>query len=58
MKIGDIVRVQHSDKKILGKVMKFMDDDKCLVQYKKWDASSGKQQAHNEVFKVDDVEEI
>ena len=41
MKVGDIVKIQNNDKKILGKITKFIDDDKCMVQYKKWSDKSG-----------------
>ena len=58
MKVGDIVKIQNNDKKILGKITKFIDDDKCMVQYKKWRDKSGTLVPHKEVFRVDDIEEL
>ena len=58
MKVGDIVKIQNNDKQILGKITKFIDDDKCMVQYKKWSDKSGTLVPHKEVFRVDDIEEL
>ena len=58
MKVGDIVKIQNNDKKILGKITKFIDDDKCMVQYNKWSSKSGTLVPHKEVFRVDDIEEL
>ena len=58
MKVGDIVKIQNNDKKILGKITKFIDDDKCMVQYNKWNNRTGTLVPHKEVFRVDDIEEI
>lgn len=58
MKVGDIVKIQNNDKKILGKITKFIDDDKCMVQYNKWSGKSGTLVPHKEVFRVDDIEEL
>ena len=60
MKVGDIVKIQinGNDKKTLAKIVKFIDDDKCKVQYKKWSDKSGTLVPHKEVFRVDDIEEL
>lgn len=58
MKVGDIVKIQNNDKKILGKITKFIDDDKCMVQYNKWNNRTGTLVPHKEVFRVDDIEEL
>ena len=58
MKVGDIVKIQNNDKKILGKITKFIDDDKCMVQFNKWSDKSGTLVPRKEVFRVDDIEEL
>ena len=60
MKVGDIVKIQinSNDKKTLAKIVKFIDDDKCKVQYNKWSNDSGTMLQHKEVFRVDDIEEL
>ena len=58
MKVGDIVKIQNNDKKILGKITKFIDDDKCMVQYNKWNNRTGSLVPYKEVFRVDDIEEL
>ena len=60
MKVGDIVKIQinGNDKKTLAKIVKFIDDDKCKVQYNKWNNQTGTLIPHKEVFRVDDIEEL
>ena len=60
MKVGDIVKIQinSDDKKTLAKITKFIDDDKCMVQYNKWNNRTGTLVPHKEVFRVDDIEEL